>query len=88
MKMIPFGKSLEISISLHFAYINSYMHTFICSANISMDISKMNKFIENLAKLFNKAISFSFTKKKNKTIAPGNPNPWEPYSISNLNHKT
>ena len=27
MKMIPFGKSLEMSISLHFAsYINSYVH--------------------------------------------------------------
>ena len=59
MEMIPFEKSLEMSVSLYFAYIISYMHTFICIINISMDISKMNKFIENLAKLFNKATSFS-----------------------------
>ena len=59
MKMIPFGKSLKMSISLHFAYIISYIYTFIYSVSISMDISKMNKFIENLAKLFNKTISFS-----------------------------
>ena len=57
MKMIPFGKSLKMSVSLHFAYINSYIHTFICNVSIFMDISKMNKFIENLVKLF-KAISF------------------------------
>ena len=63
MKMISLGKSLEMSISLHFAYINSYMYTFICSVSISMDISKMNKFIENLAKLFNKATSFLVTKR-------------------------
>ena len=73
MKMIPFGKSLKMSISLHFAYINSYKHTFICSVSISMDISKMNKFIENLAKLFNKATSFS-CHKKNNAIVPDNPN--------------
>ena len=60
MKMISFRKSLETSISLHFA---SYIHIFICNVNISIDISKMNKFIENLAKLFKKVISFSFTKK-------------------------
>ena len=74
MKMIPFGKGLEMSISLNFAsYINSYMHTFICSVIISMNISKMNKFIKNLAKLFNKAISFS-CHKKNNAIVPDNPN--------------
>ena len=74
MKMIPFGKSLEMSISLYFAsYINLYMHKFIYSVSISMDISKMNKFIENLVKLFNKAISFS-CHKKNNAIVPGNPN--------------
>ena len=70
MEMIPFGKSLEMSVSLHFAsYINSYMYTFICSVSISMDFSKINKFIENLAKLFNKATSFS-CHKKNNAIAP------------------
>ena len=73
MEMIPFGKSLKMSVSLHFAYINSYMHTFICSASISMDISKMNKFIENLAKLFNKATNFSYHKKNNAIILD-NPN--------------
>ena len=77
MKMIPFEKSLEMSISLYFAsYINSYMHTFNYSVIISMDISKMNKFIENLAKLFNKAISFSCYK-KNNAIVPDNFNSWE-----------
>ena len=63
MEMIPLGKNLEMSISLHFAYINSYMHTIIRNVSISMDISKMNKFIENLAKLFNKATSFLVTKR-------------------------
>ena len=76
MKMITFGKSLKMSVSLHFAYINSYMHTFICSVSISMDISKMNKFIENLIKLFNKATSFSCYK-KNNAIVPGNSDPRE-----------
>ena len=52
------------------------MHTFICSVSISMDISKMNKFIENLAKLFNKTTSFS-CHKKNNAIVPDNPNPQE-----------
>ena len=33
----------------------------------------MNKFIENLAKLFNKATSF-FCHKKNNAIVPDNPN--------------
>ena len=74
MKMIPFGKSLEMSISLHFAYIISYIHTFINSVSIIMDISKVNRFIENLAKLY-KAISFS-CHKKNNTIVPDNPNSW------------
>ena len=73
IKMIPLGKSLEMSDSLHFAYIISYIHTFICSVSISMDISKMNKFIENLAKLFNKATSLS-CHKKNNAIVPDNPN--------------
>ena len=63
MKMILFEKSLEMSISLHFTYINSYMHTFILSVSISFDISKMNKFIENLAKLFNKTTNFLVTKR-------------------------
>ena len=67
MEMIPLGKNLEMSISLHFAYINSYMHTIIRNVSISMDISKMNKFIKNLAKLFNKA-------KKNNAMVPNNPN--------------
>ena len=79
MKMIPFGKSLEMSVSLHFVYISSYMHTFICSISISIDISKMNKFIENLAKLFNKATSFS-CHKKNNAIVPDNPNSREHFS--------
>ena len=41
-----------------------------------MHISKMNKFIENLAELFNKATSFSYHK-KNNAIVPNNPNPRE-----------
>ena len=73
MENPSFGKSLEMSISLYFAYINSYMHTIIRSVSISMDISKMNKFIENLAKLFNKVTSFS-CHKKNNAIVPDNPN--------------
>ena len=40
MKMIPLGKSLEMSISLHFAYINSYMHTFIYSVSIFIQYFK------------------------------------------------
>ena len=76
MKMILFGKNLKMSISLHFAYINSYIHAFICSVSISIDISKMNKFIENLAKLFNKATSFSCHKKNNAFVLD-NPNPRE-----------
>ena len=69
MKMIPFEKSLEMSILMHFAYINSHMHKVICNVSISIDISKMNKFIENLAKLFNKIASFLVTK-ENNAIAP------------------
>ena len=75
MKMISFGKSLEMSISLHFAYINSYMHTFICSVSISMDISKMNKFIENLAKLFNKATSLFLVTNRTIQLPLVNPDP-------------
>ena len=58
MKMIPFQKSLKMSISLHFAYmklIHAYIH-LQCQA-YPFDVSKVNKFIENLVKLF-KAISF------------------------------
>ena len=64
-----------------------------------MDISKMNKFIENLAKLFNKATNFS-CHKKNNTIVLDNPNPRETlptvrilifeeevYCQSNMEHK-
>ena len=40
-----------------------------------MDISKVNRFIENLAKLY-KVISFSCHKKKN-AIVPDKPNPRE-----------
>ena len=40
MEMIPLEKSLEMSISLHFAYINSYMHTFICSVSIFIQYFK------------------------------------------------
>ena len=71
--MIPLGKSLEMSMSQHFAYINSYIHTFICSVSISIWCFKNEQIYWNLAKLFNKATSFSCHKKKN-TIVPDNSN--------------
>ena len=45
MKMIPFKKSLKMSISLHFtSCINSYIHTFICNTSMSIDILKKKNY--------------------------------------------
>ena len=70
--MTFFGKSLGMSISLHFAScVDSYMYTFICSTSITTKVLK-KYFFENLAKLFSKAKRVSFYK-HSKTIALGNP---------------
>ena len=54
-------------------YFNAFcIHSFVVSV-YPFDISKMNKFIENLAKLFNKATSLSCHKKNNATVLD-NPN--------------
>ena len=71
MKMIPFGKSLETSISLHFAsYINSYIHIFICSVSISIWYFKNEQIYWKSSQVVQQSYKFS-CHKKNNAIAFG-----------------
>ena len=75
--MIPLGKSLEMTISLHFAYINSYMHTFICSVSIFIDVSKINKFHWKSSQVVQQSYKFFLVTNRIIQLPLVNPDPRE-----------